>query len=87
VDLVGALVKLLDPVSLSRRERSLVFYAKRLLAGHDEYVVDEGLDNDLTDVLGDLIEVADRYVPKGHYFGTLEGDGSCYGVWPCSDED
>lgn len=35
-------------------------------------------------VLEDLMERLEESAPEGHYFGTLEGDGSDFGFWPLS---
>ena len=33
-----------------------------------------------------LFDILDSVAPEGCYFGALEGDGSCYGFWPCEDD-
>lgn len=33
------------------------------------------------------VEALDAICPEGTYFGTLEGDGSDFGFWPCLDSD
>lgn len=35
--------------------------------------------------LEDTICALESYAPVGSYFGTLEGDGACYGFWPACD--
>lgn len=34
----------------------------------------------------ELFCILDGISPEGCYFGALEGDGSCYGFWPCEDD-
>lgn len=35
----------------------------------------------------DLFSILDSIAPEGCRFEALEGDGSCYGFWPCDDDD
>ena len=42
---------------------------------------------DLDEILSDLFDAIDDYVPEGYYFGAHPGDGSDYGIWPVEEED
>lgn len=39
------------------------------------------------DVINDVFDVLNEYAPEGYYFGTLEGDGACFGFWPLYNDD
>ena len=36
----------------------------------------------VSDVISELMDALTEYAPAHCYFGTLEGDGSCFGFWP-----
>lgn len=38
-------------------------------------------------VLDDLVALLDDAAPEGYYFGTIEGDGACFGFWPIDDTE
>ena len=42
---------------------------------------------DLDEILSNLFDAIDDYVPEGYYFGAHPGDGSDYGIWPVEEED
>ncbi len=42
---------------------------------------------DLNEIVGDLFDAIEEYVPEGYYFGAHPGDGSDYGIWPVEEED
>ena len=35
-----------------------------------------------SELVNEAIDMLNDYVPSHCYFGTLEGDGACFGVWP-----
>lgn len=39
-----------------------------------------------SDDTDELFDSLDAVSPDGCYFGALEGDGACYGFWPCEDD-
>lgn len=75
---------LANPEKLTRNEA-------RILAGIGEAAsrpeTDPYWDTDL--VQWDMEEVTDilaMLAPAGTYFGASEGDGACFGFWPCDDD-
>jgi hypothetical protein len=73
-----------DPLSLVHDERALEVYLER----HPLIV---GMDRDRLEALWalqtSLTEAMEEIAPDGCVYGTLEGDGACFGFWEVSDDD
>ncbi len=54
-------------------------YATVSAAGHLSL---EGLQA-AQDIVGELIDALNELAPAYTYFGAAEGDGACFGFWPC----
>jgi hypothetical protein len=84
-DLIPAVLDVLEPLRLSRKDRATV-RTIRALATRGDYAMgalDDGPD-DRTDTDEDfaaLCEIADFHCPAFCYFGAHEGDGADIGVW------
>lgn len=76
-DLILAYLNALEGLRLAKSERLIVNDARQW---HENY---RGMHSDrASEILTDLSDVIDAHVPDYCYFGTLEGDGACFGVWP-----
>lgn len=54
----------------------------------DEYGEEKWAETDeAAETLATLTDALERVAPWGHYFGTLEGDGACFGFWATDGED
>lgn len=81
VDIFNALEWDLHYIKLSRKDRNKV---QRLTKEFDS--LPEGcLTGDDKEILEELFNVAENYVPDYTYLGSLPGDGACIGVWPNED--
>jgi len=71
---------LVDPELAAARKReyeSLV---------HDPYDADYGEQAEqVTELLVQVMDDIDAALPADCYFGSAEGDGACFGVWPVDD--
>ena len=72
-DLIPAFVDALDGIELEEDEiiKLDMQYTAFFESGDAEWVLNEVLFDMLND-----------HCPEGHYFGSLEGDGSDFGMWP-----
>jgi hypothetical protein len=77
-DLIPAFVGALDGIELEEDEIIKLDIIKRDMQRPDFY---ENGDAEwvLNEVLFDLLN---EHCPEGHYFGSTEGDGSDFGMWP-----
>lgn len=48
---------------------------------------DEGSNDFIANCISELQDALDELAPPYSYFGTLEGDGACFGFWPVTDHD
>lgn len=84
-DLVPAYIAALDPLQLHRPHRKLLERMKKEVSriGTDEQVTpsEEAWDRLIEDA--ELLMAS--YTPPLSYFGSHEGDGACFGVWPITD--
>lgn len=87
-DLISAFLDALDGIKLTRAERavtreahivSALMHAGESLQG---YRMGDMTESEIVDELTTILE---SHVPDYCYFGTLEGDGACFGVWPSID--
>lgn len=54
---------------------------------HDGWREGDYWQEQADDDVYELFDILDAIAPEGCRFGALEGDGSCYGFWPCEDDD
>lgn len=87
-DLIPAYLSAAEDLHLSRAERSTVRQVQARLnavdAGRYNHAQDleywESCDAD--DDIAELAQILEAHCPAYAYFGSLEGDGACFGVWP-----
>ncbi len=84
-DRIDSLLPELQRLHLSKADRVMV---RKLAAEYrrdwlTEPDTDDGLAEgpDLDDLLDELVQVAENYLPEFCLLGNLEGDGACFGVW------
>ena len=76
-DLIPALLDALEPLALSRGERSTVRSVRKSEQKEGYYYSDDaGYDYD------DLLDIAQNHSPSYCVFGTHPGDGASIGCWP-----
>lgn len=69
-----------DSLYIDDQTKNLLGEARRELT----LVKDDISEND-SEIIEDLIDKINSFVPEGYYFGTLPGDGSDFGYWPLYD--
>lgn len=88
-DIIPALLDALDGLRLASEDRKAVWRLAAEWNSHDpetDLSAVELDDFDPQEILADLEDLASRYTPAFCYYGTLEGDGACFGVWISWDE-
>jgi hypothetical protein len=87
-DLIPAYISVLEDLRLSREERKTLNAVRRDWNNAECNQDGPGTfdDDDLPNLLEDLIILLESHVPDYAYFGSLEGDGACFGIWPSIDQ-
>lgn len=80
IDLLDTLAYELSKVKLTRQERSKVNRALSLVKKYDEYT-DDSYDIKYAELYDELTYIADNHTAPYTYYGSIEGDGACIGVW------
>jgi hypothetical protein len=83
-DLIPAVLGALSTIRLTKSER---ITCRTIAATSDHASEDapywaEGASEDYET----LCNIAESHVPDYCYFGSIEGDGACIGVWPCWEQ-
>jgi hypothetical protein len=82
-DLISAFLWDLKRIRLTRAERQIV----QRIAARDNMGVYETLDDsEASDDLEELTAIIENHLPDYAYFGTLEGDGAHFGIWPAIEQ-
>ncbi len=79
-DLIPRFLDVLDECAPERADAIRTNYADAL--AHLEIGLEPGGQEDLAWLMHDLDDALMACAPTGHYWGTLEGDGACFGFWP-----
>ena len=77
-DLIPAFLEALEPLDIVRAAA----IRAQVPVGTGPYDLDWWYSEECQWVLEDLTTALEESAPEGHYFGTLEGDGSDFGFWP-----
>lgn len=82
-DLFESFMDACNSIQLTKAERKETrdIYAESL-AGGDDYWESEAC----SDAVNALQTILESHCPDYSYFGTLEGDGACFGVWASIDQ-
>ena len=62
--------------------------AREALGGHETFPgeAEEAEAQVLDWNLEEAVEALEALASEGFYFGACEGDGACFGFWPCEEE-
>jgi hypothetical protein len=82
VDIIPELLWALKPLRLTRTDRATVRKIDIRYEAASEHYAEEEL---LGFYVSELFDLAENYCPDYCYFGAVEGDGACIGVWPIAD--
>jgi hypothetical protein len=77
-DLIPAYLDALEGLRLSKAERNHVYRIERRMEARNEDDGYEIMDEDIET----LTEILESHCPDYAYFGSLDGDVACFGVWP-----
>lgn len=80
--LIPAYLGALDGIRLSQVERATIRQINRRWVMLKCLVLTEEQIDEVSEMLDDLTAILESHTPDYAYFGTLEGDGACFGVWP-----
>lgn len=71
-------------VKRNKGARGIGLPAKRKLV-REAYAVDAGDELYADEIVQELSDALETFAPPYAYFGANEGDGACFGFWPCVD--
>lgn len=95
-DLISACIDFLNCIGSEEGERiRKVYKIPRKAIGnyrhkfwHDEFGDQKSMgDPDIEYAIQALENAIDLLCPEGYRFGSHEGDGSCFGIWPCGNDE
>lgn len=84
-DLIPSFLWEIEHIKLSRNERKAVHAIRSRVNAAEDDDSDYWTSDDASYDMETLTNIMDAHTPDYAYFGTLEGDGSCFGVWPNID--
>lgn len=76
-DVIPAMLDAADSVAMSRDDRAV--------ARHMRQLWEQGAGVDPAEIRDEMESLLDAYTPPFTYFGSIDGDGACIGVWVDSD--
>jgi hypothetical protein len=79
-DLIPAYISVVEDLRLTKAERAELTGIKRrvrIYERDDDWTLEQA-DFDLDE----LTAIIENHLPDYAYFGSLEGDGACFGIWP-----
>lgn len=86
-DLIPAYLDALDGIRLTKAERATVRTVRARYEKAEQSDTQDGestsyyADENSSFDIDDLTQILDSHCPDYTYFGSLEGDGACFGVW------